>query len=226
VDLRYGYTKADFWVEQGLPRDDYTGHSPGISYLHRFTPHTLASISYNYSTFDFDGPTEDYDVHDGLVSIEHAFSPSFSVSGGIGYFYQDPEESDSEDGPRFEASVTKGFQRGVFTFGAAGGWDTSYLDAEGLGFLKFYSANAGVEYRILAPLGFYANAFYRHNEQPDTNRDWETITGIVGLTLEFWRYFALSLEYNYTKRDDDIDIEDYTANRVMLWLTASRLFRL
>ena len=39
------------------------------------------------------------------------------------------------------------------------------------------------------------------------------------------RRFSLSLDYTYSERDDDINTSDYTDNRVMLTLTAGRLYR-
>ena len=81
IELSYDYTKAEFTRDDdSLPGDDYTGHGAGIRYIHRFTPHTRGNIGYDYTTRDFDGLEEDYEVHDGSIGYEHDFSADFSDS--------------------------------------------------------------------------------------------------------------------------------------------------
>jgi len=225
IELDYEYVKADFSRKDDFePQDDYTGHGTGVRYLYRFSPHTTGFVGYGYTTRDFDGETEDYDVQEGSVGFEHAFSPDFSVTLEGGYFVRKNDYSDDDSGPTYEASLIKTFSRGRFTIGGSGGWDEAYLEAEARGFTRYWSANTAVEYQILESLRGYAGGGYRWDEDRD-DREWETWQGNCGLTWEFLRWYALSLDYTYADRDDDVDIDDYTVNRVMLRLTAGRLFR-
>jgi len=225
LEFTYDYTKADFSRDDdSVPDDDYDGHAPGIRYLRRFSPHSVGFIGYTYTTRDFDGVTEDYDVHDGSVGIEHSFSPDLSLTADVGYFIRKNEFSDDDDGPTFHASLVKSFERGSMTFGGDGGWEETYGDAEDRGVTKFWSGMTRVEYRFLESLNSYIGGSYRWDED-DTDRVSKTWRGNCGLIWDFHRWFSLSLDYTYADRDDDIDTDDYAVNRVMLTLTGSRLFR-
>ncbi len=225
VELGYEYTKADFWRETGRPGDDYKGNGAHMRYMHRFTPHATGYIGYAYADRDFDGATEDYKVHEGFAGWDQAISPTFDISLRLGYFRQDNETSDDEDGVSYEASMVKRFQRGSITLGGTGGWNEAYLEAERRGFTRYWSGNARVEYRLLEPLSAYLGGSYRKDTDP-TDREWTTTRANVGLRISFWRWFSAGIDYEFSERDDDIDTDDYTVNRVMLIISGSRLFRL
>lgn len=227
VALDYGYVKADFWRDDGSAADDdYTGHEPGIRYLHSFTPHTTGSLGYRLATrrFDQNFAFEDYEVHEGLLGFEHAFSSDLTASAGAGYFIQVRDHSDDETGFVYNASASRQFERGVILIGGSGGYDEAYLEPESRGFTRYWSVNTSAEYQILEPLTLYAGGSYRHDKDGD-NQEWETSRGNCGLRWEFLRWFFLSLDYTYAERDDDVDADDYRVNRVSLILTASRLYR-
>ena len=92
------YVTLDFSRDDNsIPGDDYTGHAPGIRYLRRFSPHSTGFAGYTYTTRNFDGVTENYDVHDGSVGLEHAFSPELSLTADLSYFIRKSEFSDDEE---------------------------------------------------------------------------------------------------------------------------------
>ena len=224
VDLNYQYTKADFSNEVLTPADDYDGHAAGIRYVHRLNPQTSVFSGYGLTTRDFDGLSEDYEVHEGSAGFDHAFSPDVSIALAGGYFIRENERSDDFDGYTYDASLIKQFQRGSISIGSAGGWSEAYLDAESRGFTRYYSGNARIEYQLAEPLSFYAGGSYRLDKD-STDREWDTWRGNTGISWDFLRYYSLSLDYRYAERDDDVDTEDYKSNRVMLSLTASKLYR-
>ena len=99
------------------------------------------------------------------------------------------------------------------------------MEAERRGLTTYWSANSRVEYRFMERLNGYAGSSIRRDRDRE-NREWETWRGSCGLTLEFARWFSLSLDYSHIDRNDDIDTEDYRVNRLMLILSASKLYRL
>ena len=225
LELDYGFSKADFTRDDDAEGgDDYTGHATGIRYIHRFTPHSRGSIGYDFTNRSFEGFTEDYEVHEGTVGLEHVFSPDLSLSIGGGYFIQQNEISNDVTGYSYDASLAKRFERGSFTIGGQGGWDEAYLEAERRGFTKYWSANTRLEYRLMERLNSYAGGSFRQDTDSE-NREWETWRGNCGLRLGFLRWFSLSLDYSYAERDDDIDTGDYRVNKVMLLLTATKPYR-
>lgn len=234
IELDYRYTDADFWHDEGESRrDNYKGDAGGIRYIHRFNPQTSVFGRYNLTTRDFDGLTEDYDVQEGSVGFDHAFSPETSVSLSGGYFVQDREYSDSEDGITYDLSLMREFEQGGFTLSGAGGWDESFLDAEQRGFTKYHSGSARVDFQIRENVNFYVGGSYRRDNRVETTQEWDTRGGNVGISWSLFRHFSLTLDYQYTQRDEHIDPNaeatiarrDYTSNRIMLTLRAGRLYR-
>ena len=227
LEFDYEYTKADFQRDDELePGDDYTGNSYGLRYIYRFTPHATVSLDYNLTTRNFRGSDaeEDYKIHDAGIEFEKAFSSDFSITLGGGYFIQENEYSDNEDGYMYDASLTKEFERGSFSFGGSGGWEESYLTADRTGFTRYWDLETSVDYRFLERLEGYAGSSYRQNKDEEDIK-WDTLAGNCGLRWLFLRWFSLSLDYTCAKRDGDVETDKYTDNRIMLILTASRVYR-
>jgi hypothetical protein len=235
IELDYRYTNADFWHDEGEPRrDNYKGDAGGIRYIYRFSPQTSVFGRYNLATRDFDGLTEDYDVQEGSVGFRHAFSPETSISLSGGYFVQDREYSDSEDGISYDLSFTRQFEQGRFSLSGAGGWYESFLDAEQRGFTQYHSGSGQVDFQIRENVNVYVGGSYRRDNRVGTTQEWDTQRGNVGISWSLFRYFSLTLDYQYAQRDEDIDPNaeatisrrrDYTSNRIMLTLRAGRLYR-
>jgi len=225
-EFNYEYTKAIFWRDVGLPlQDDFQGHAPGLTYMHRFSRHTRASFGYVFTSRNFQGDTEDYDVHQAFVGVAHEFSPDVSLTLGVGPFILINEISDDETGYSYDAALVTRFQRGSFTIGGRGGWDEGYLESDARGFTRYWSAQTRLEYRLLERLSFYAGGYVRRNRD-SFNREWVNFRGSSGLTLAFLRWFSLGLDYSHAQRDDDIYTEEFKVNRVMLTFTATKRQRL
>ncbi len=92
------------------------------------------------------------------------------------------------------------------------------------GFTKYYSGYGKGTYQLLERLSIYAGVSYRHdkNELDVTSK---FIRGNCGLRWTFLRWFSLALDYTHADRNDEIDINSYTDNRVMLILSASKPYR-
>lgn len=225
-ETNVSYVSADFWNDGGLKAgDDYDGYGFGMKYLHHFNPHSTGFIGYSYNTRDFEGDSEDYDIHDGNIGIDYSFSPNTSLSASVGYFIKKPDQSDNDSGLSYNISLLKQFQRGSVTLDGRGGWNESYQDAERTGFTKYWSAGATVQYQIAESVSTNAGARFRKDEDDQNNQKWNTLRGNIGLSWSFMQWFSLSLTYSYAERNDDVDTEDYTDNKVMVSLSGSRLFR-
>lgn len=225
IELSYDFTDAAFSRDDRTnAEDDYTGNAAGITYTHLFNPHISTSMSYTFTNRNFDGLTEDYSVHEGSLGFGYEVSKDLSIALEGGVFNQVNEESDDELGYNYDVSLVNDFRRGSFKIGGGGGWDEYYLEAERRGFVQFWSAYTGIEYTLMKYLRVHADASYRNNKYKDDRR-WRIFRGGCGLSLDFLRWFSLSLDYKYAQQDDDVDLEDFKDNRIILSLTGKRLFR-
>lgn len=240
AELTYGYTDAKFTQDDtSFAESDYTSNAAGIRYLRRFTPNSTGYVGYNYTTFDYERLLpQDFDVHDGLVGLDHSFSPEYTASASVGYFIRVNDITDNQDGPTYKASLTRSFSRGSITVGGDGGW--SYENLQGgvgltSGFSKYYGGYLNGRYEILERVSIYAGLSYRHDKYTLESADY--FRGNCGVRWDFLRYFFVALDYSYTQRsgdvglDDnirrsgDVGLDDYTDNRVMLSVGASKLYQ-
>jgi hypothetical protein len=228
MELNSSYIEADFSSDDDtLSGDDYIGSDAGFRYLHRFTRHTMGFIGYDLAGRDFEGLSEDYIVHSGDVGLEHSFSPELSLALSGGYFFQEIDGTDGSDdtsGYSYDVNLTRLFERGSFSIGGQGGYREAYLEAERRGFTRFQGGNARFEYQLTEKLSNYANGSYTRNKDPN-DQEWKTININYGFRWTPLTWLSASLDYSCNTRDYEIHERDYYRNRVMLTLTANKVFR-
>jgi hypothetical protein len=228
AEVTYAYTDAKYTNDETLfAESDYTSNSTGIRYLRRFTPNSTGYVGYNYAAYDYERVLpQDFDVHDGFVGVDHSFSPEYTVSARVGYFIRVNDITDNQDGLTFTASLTRNFDRGNITVGGNGGW--AYEDLQqgaGLtsGFSQYYGGYVNGRYEILERVNLYAGLSYRHDKYTLDSADY--FRGNCGIRWDFLRYFFVALDYSYVDRSEDLGFDEYTGNRIMLTVGASKLFQ-
>ena len=228
AELTYSYTDAEYSRDDNLlAESDYTANSAGMRYLRRFTPNSTGYVGYNYATYDYDRILpQDFDVHSGLVGLDHSFSPEYIVSASVGYVIRVNELTDNQDGPTYTASLTRNFDRGNITVGGDGGWSYENLQqGAGLtsGFSQYYGGYINGRYEIFERVNLYAGLSYRHDKYTLDSSDY--FRANCGVRWDFLRYFFVALDYSYIDRSSDFGLDDYTGNRIMLSVGASKLFQ-
>jgi len=228
AEVTYAYTDAEYTRDDNLlAESDYTSNAAGIRYLRRFTPNSTAYVGYNYSTYDYERLLpQDFDVHSGFVGLDHSFSPEYTVSASVGYFIRVNDITDNQDGPTYAASLTRTFSRGSITVGGNGGWSYENLQqgtALTSGFSEYYGGYVNGRYEIFERVNIYAGLSYRHDKYTLNRADY--IRGNCGVRWDFLRYFYAALDYSYVDRSEDLGFDEYTGNRIMLSIGASKLFQ-
>jgi len=213
----YSYTRGDFDVSE-----DYDRHVGSITYTYRFSPRTQANLSYIYDSLDYKGATEDYVVHTTTAGLSRNFTDQMSGSISGGYYVQDPDEGDDEDGYSGTVSLAQRSEKSTFTLAGSTGYRLQYFEAENLGFSKFYTASATLGYQLLERLSASLSGFYSRDEYEETAPEREDKTWGGGAAFDWLllRWLSGSLSYQYRQRDSDNVFDEYTDNRVMLTLTA------
>lgn len=225
LESDYRYTMAEFTRDDGnAPGDDYTGNNAGLTYMHRYGTRTTFSIGYDFTIREFEGLTEDYSVHDGSAGFIHNFSNQTSLSISGGYFLLKNEYSDDDDGYSYDVSFIKNFNRGNLSIGGSGGWREGFQEAERRGFTEYYGMNSAFDYQVLERLNNYANLSYTHDKVEEGGIT-EDYRANYGWRLSFLRWFTISLDYSYLRRNDELEEGNYNDNRIMLNLTTSKVFR-
>ena len=233
-NVRYVYDQPDYYINWR----DLDAHNMRGAYVHQFGVRTGGSLYYGLSirkSIDF--PIQ-YEIHDAGASFDHSFSPSTSLSLGLGY-YKPTGDTSLPGTPGLDPGVTslieftKGFRRGSFSLGARSGWDDGLMEVIPRGFTKFGGAFARVEYTPVENVNVFANGTYRKNRYANEQFDIlqnqatedETYRGRCGVNWRFYRWFSLGLFYNYTNRISPDPNNEFVDNRIGLTLTAQKPFK-
>ncbi len=218
--LDYAYTRGEFDVSE-----DYDQNLGSIMYTYRFSPKTRTDLTYRYDSFDYKGPREDYVVHTTTVGLSRDFTDQMSGSISGGYYIQDPDESDDQDGFSGAVSFTRRSEKSTLALAGSTGYRQQFYEAENLGFSKFYAASATLGYQLLERLSANLSGFYARDEYQETVTDREDKTwgGSAACKWLLLRWLSGSLSYQYRQRDSTNAADEYTDNRVMLTLTAFHL---
>ena len=233
-NFRYVYDQPDYYTNWR----DLDEHNMRGAYVHQFGVRTGGSLYYSLSirkSIDF--PIQ-YEIHDVGAGFDHSFSPSTSLSLGLGY-YKPTGDTSLPGVPGLDPGVTslielkKRFRRGSVSLGVRSGWDDGFVEVVPRGFTKFGGAFGRVEYTPVENLNVFANGTYRKNRYANEEIDIllnqatedETYQGRCGVDWMFYRWFTLGLLYTYTNRTSPDPNDEFVDNRIGLTLTAQKPFK-
>ncbi len=225
VDLELHYALATFDEDEQAQADvtsDFDEFGTTATYSFRPAPETIWRLTYATTTKDFDaGEDTDYDVHNLNLGLSHQLTEDLSVSAAVGWYRQEPEEGDSNDGPSASLSLTQRFENGSLTLAGSMGFREQYFEAENLGASEYrrirasYGLQAAENLHVTLGAGYYTNDYL----ELGTPRKDQTWYGDVSLTYRILEHLTASLEYTHQHRDAEEDLSDYKVNRVMLKFT-------
>lgn len=219
LSLGYEYARATFTEES----DDFDKHVGTTIYSYRFSQRTSANLSYTYESTDFDGDSEDYSIHSGRLNFSQQITENTSWSLSGGYFYRDRERSSNDDGFDGSASLSSKFEKGSLTFElSAGGYREQYIEAENLGFSRYYRVSVAFGYQLMEKLTTTISGFYQRDEYIDITpeRDDDLWQGRIALGYSLLPWLSSSLSYQYRRLDSTESEEEFIDNRITLTLVA------
>jgi hypothetical protein len=221
VSFNYGFSRGSF---DRSP--DFSVHSAGGRYTHRFSTRTSVFGDYFFERRDFesvgilDQSSADYDVHRPSFGIEHAFNPTLSGSAQLGYFWQNPARGPSTSGYFYNMSLAQRTEKTTYSLSFQGGYTEDFFTAQNLGFTKYQRLIGTVTHRLKERLtvGGYTS-YERAKSEPDTK---ERIFGIgINGSYQILRWLSASLNVSHREnhaKDSDLDYSEY---RAIFGITAS-----
>lgn len=215
IFLEYGLTLGDF--ERSA---DWVGHMGTGRFTHRFNPRTSAFVEYTYLNRDFDSPAIDYEVHRPSFGIEHALSPTLSVRGQAGYFWQNPSRGSTTGGIYYDLLVTERAERTLYTLAFRGGYVEEYFTAENIGFTKSHRLIGTMTHRLLERMTIGLRASYERAKYRGGEIDRIWWAGVSG-SYQVLRWLGISLEFSHRENHSNISEREYSEYRGLFRLTAS-----
>ena len=210
------YTRATF--------DNSTDYHDiqGIFQLNtRFSRHFQLFGRYGYAYRDNDGDDEDdYQVHAPSAGFIYDVAQDARISLGGGYYYQDIDGGDSEQGPFVNADIYKVWNARRWNARLRGlsGLDRNDFGSERLGFEWFAGVVANARYSFTRTFYGTVAGRYRYGDFVNESRKDHRIRAGGGLGWQPTTWMDLNLEY-YHNKFSSTGSEDYNENRVWFKVT-------
>ncbi len=198
---------------------DFDGQDISLTPTMRLDPLTRLFVQMGLSNRDFHDETTNYRIFRGSVGVEHSFSTLISGRLRGGYFLLVPAEGATDGGLDGELSVTA---RWLHVQGSAyvrTGAMESFLDAENLGFSKFWSFGAAGRYQVAQKITLTLDASYNINEFPsgESRNTWQVR---VGGSAALFDWLTGSLDLFHQEQLPGEEGGGYKDNQVTFRLTA------
>jgi hypothetical protein len=229
MGLTSGITRFEFQQSSGFtgePTEDFYTYNAGLTMNYRWQPQQTAYASYSilYQNFDDEHATDDsnnYVVHRPAIGVNLSLGPNTALGVEVGYFRQDVNNENGEDGFVLNGSFNTQKERTTFSLQTNNGYEQDYGTSENRGFSQYSDNSARVGYQLAENFNMFASASYRWEDFTETNRTDHTYGGRAGLTYSFRRWLSASLEGGHLRRDSDDKNDEFTDNRVTLRITTS-----
>lgn len=221
IENRYGlslytdYTKGDF--ERS---DDFDSYSGNLRLLKRFTRNLDIFLQYAYMQTEYEGVTENYNVHYPAVGFNYIEGENTEITMAFGYGIRDREFSEDDEGPIITGKIRTAwpYQRGQISFDAYSGYTQDTFASDNLGFYIYSGADIRAIYRFLRNLSGDVFGTYRYSKYLDTEPNIEEhlpSTG-AGLSYQALLWLKFRLEYAHWNHISNDDTREYRENRVTL----------
>ncbi|MCK4603501.1 MAG: porin [Deltaproteobacteria bacterium] len=220
--LGYSWSRIDYENDPSNKTQDF-----GFGYQWRWSPHTTLHLDYGLVLFSPQDPAEeDYKVHDVSLGCDHDLGPSWALSGALGYYYRDPDDSHSEDGGTYSLTLVRSFARGSVTLSGEGGYRLEYTGAEDRGFTEYRGVSLGATYSISPRTGLYITTSYMHEEaeEEEDTRD-ETWNVSAGASYQILPWLSGAFELTQRERSSSEDGGEYRDSLILLRLRGTYEWR-
>jgi hypothetical protein len=233
MELDGGYTRG-LYDEQDS--SDFSNYDGRLRLNHRVSPRFGIYGQYRHIYRDWDeegfvntdgnndGEVENnYNVYAPSAGVFYDFDRDLTASLGLGWFYQQIENEDDQDGPFVSADINKLWEAPGWSLRArsSSGLDSEDFSDRNGGFRRFAQAELIGRYDITRQLFCDAGLRYRYSgfiQAADDEKD-HRYTANIGLGYRLFRWMSVRLGYQFDKLDNINGDDDFERNRVFATVT-------
>jgi hypothetical protein len=231
IDTRGVYTRGEFDQDSGFigtPSSDFDNWLGSIRFIRRTETRFSAFAQYVQIYRDYDGNIDnDYLVYAPSAGFLYMIEKDLIFRLGLGYYYQDIDDDDNEDGLFINSEINKAwnFRRGVIRLIGRTGVDQNNFGAQNIDLERFASIRSNASYNFTRRFSGNLSGFYRFSDVIDDDdvddieqeNRFQFDAGLGFLPLR-WMRLGLNYQFNKLDRKGGGD-DDYEENRVMFTLT-------
>jgi predicted porin len=164
-----------------------------------------------------------YWVYAPSAGVFYQFDPTLTSSLGVGYFYQQIEDADDEQGPFINADINKlwDFQRWSIRARGSSGLDSQDFSGDTQGFERYAQTELIGRYNFTRDFFGDLGLRYRYSDFINSEDDEvdHRYSVDVGLGYSVTRWMTLRLAYAFEKLDAINSTDDYEQNRAYVTVT-------
>jgi predicted porin len=164
-----------------------------------------------------------YWVYAPSAGVFYQFDPTLTSSLGVGYFYQQIENADDQQGPFISADINKlwDFQRWSIRARGSSGIDSQDFSDTNQGFERYAQTELIGKYNFTRDFFGDFGLRYRYSDYINSEDDEvdHRYTADVGLGYNVTRWMTVRLAYAFNKLDAINSTDDYEQNRAYVTLT-------
>lgn len=233
------YTRGTFSQNsesEGTPADDFDNWAGSLKLIRMMNRNFSLYAQYDQAYRDYDGEfSNDYDLYAPSAGFQYNFTKDLYLDFGLGYFYQNFDENDYEEGLYCEGNLRKSwnYKKGAISLIGAAGLDQNEFGAQRLGLERFAGLKANAQYNFKRNLvGDIFSSFYYSDpidiDESDGIENQIKMMGGAGVTYLPLNWMALNFNYQYARYDADLkeinefnteNTDKYDENRITFMIT-------
>jgi len=223
--LGYSWSRIDYEHDPSDQMDEI-----GFGYQWRWSPHTTLHLDYGLVLFSSKAPAEeegdDYNVQSIAAGFDHDFGPLWTLTGAFGYFFFNPKESESSDGPVYRLTLGRSFARGSVTLSGEGGYRLDYSGADAEGFTEYRGVSLSSAFSMSPRTELYTSASYMYEQAEEEERTREEFWDVsVGMSYEISTWLTGIVELTQRERNSSDERDEYRDSLVLLRLRGTYEWR-
>lgn len=226
MELGAEYTRGIYDEDTSSDFNNYLGR---LRLNQRISPRFGVFGEYRHIYRDFDDNDVvadedlDYMVYAPSTGVFYQFDPTLTASLGVGYFYQQIEDGDDEQGPFLSADINKlwDYQRWNVRTRATSGIDSQDFSGDSQGFERYAQAEIIGLYNFTRDFFGDCSLRYRYSDYINSEDDEldHRYTAGAGLGYRVTRWMTLRLAYEFNKLDNINGTDDYEQHRAYATIT-------
>ncbi len=240
IHVNGAYTRGVYKEDSefiGTPTDDFDNWFGSLILTRRYSRHFFLFLQYDHIYRNYDGDLDDdYEVYMPSMGFDWQIERDLHLRMGGGYFFQDVDDEEDEEGLLLNAIIDKTwrFRRGTIVLSGNTGIDQNDFGADNLGLEQYVSVGLDADYDFSMHFSGNLSADFRYSDVISGEED-GIEEGIIiadeeiedetrysleaGLTYRPYTWMRFNLSYRYIHYDvnTDVELEDetITENRII-----------
>jgi hypothetical protein len=219
MEFDASYAITDYEDETENDRDEFNGE---VRFLHNFNRALSGFIAYQHTALDYNDQEtdENYQIYRPSIGIRINFQDNAGITIDGGYYIQDFETSEDEEGFNVGSDIYKRweYRSGYFGITGGSGYEIDDDGTEDNGLTIYYEGGITAGYSFAPRLSSNIFCSYRYEDYPNETpeRVDKTVDAGAGIDWQALQWMVIGLSYNYTDVTSDDPTNEYKENSAMI----------